>query len=250
MNSNRFPSPFDTDGVRGVSRVELRVVAEPWPWAQARRIDINAHWARAIINRPNYFNGVVHLAKRATFDGDTLTVDLIATDFKSYLFWRETGFADTGVVDPFGSALVQSLDRQSLIVCQRPGNINSGLYYLPGGFIDDCDVEIGADGLAHVDIAKSIAREVLEETGLRVGEDVIADGGFIVTRTGPHMSIAQVLRSVLSGAQLLQRVEGTIAADPDGELAAARLVQQPDDLTDIAMTAYARMLMDHVLTRR
>jgi 8-oxo-dGTP pyrophosphatase MutT (NUDIX family) len=244
-----LPPPFDADGVYRVSNAEFQISERPWMWAASNQAAIEAHWLAACRERSHYFNGTVHLATGGELRDEVFSVQLLKSDFKSYLYWRAQGYPGAGVIDAFGSGLLRSADGCFLLVRQRPGNINSGLAYLPGGFIDDKDVSPASDGSKTIAIAHSIAREVQEETGLVSGSDYSARPGYLVTRAGPHLSFAQMLQSGLPGEALLDRVGKTIAGDPNGELEAAILVKSPDDLTDLAMPAYARLLMGHVFAR-
>ena len=128
---------------------------------------------QATQSNPRYFNGVVHLVDDVRLDGDSASMlRFVRTDFKSYLFWRDQGFPEAGVLDGFGSALIRSSDGHMMLGRQRAGNVNAGLAYPPAGFIDEQDVE--ADG--SIDIAGSVAREVSEETGIDAAALVRDDG--------------------------------------------------------------------------
>ena len=108
-----------------------------WPFAEANKSAIEAHWAKVIQINPRYFNGVVHLVEDMHFDNGVLDASLLKTDFKSYLFWRDQGFPEAGVLDGFGSALIRSSDGHMMLGRQRAGNVNAGLAYPPAGFIDE-----------------------------------------------------------------------------------------------------------------
>jgi 8-oxo-dGTP pyrophosphatase MutT (NUDIX family) len=139
--------------------------------------------------------------------------------------------------------LSRSVDGHIVLGRQRQGYINAGLAYLPGGFIDPRD--IGPDGI--VDIDGSIARELGEETGLSVGEHLIADPGYLLTFSGPLVSIARRFRSPLDSEALCRLIDAHIAADPEAELAAPVVVQERGDLAGLAMPSYAEVLLGHLL---
>ncbi len=247
-------APFDRDGVTTLSRVMLRAdQSAVWPFAIAHAVEIDAHWHAALRTNPDYFNGVVHLVASNCCDGasdgrddgldagQVLRLRLVATEFKAYLYWRDRGYPPAGVVDGFGSGLILSRDGAALVVRQRPGQINSGLFYLPGGFIDHRDV--AADG--DVDIAASVEREVAEETGLQFPR-ASAASKCLVARCGPHLSIAMSYQSGLTSNALLARVQAFIDADPGGELETAMTVRTLADLAGVAVAPYARMVLAHL----
>lgn len=232
------------DRVERVRRVTLRVGARRWAYAHAHKDAIGEHWRIAKAANPGFFNGAIHLIEHVENSPDHLTARLLRTDFMSFLYWRDEGFPEeAGVLDGFGSALIRSAEGHILLGRQRPGNINAGLAYLPGGFIDARDVTDG--GI--IDIAASIAREVQEETGLGAG-DLEAEPGFVVTRTGPHISFAVPYRATLAAEDLKAKIERHIAADPDPELAEIVIVERLSDCHGLAMPHYARVLLADLLT--
>lgn len=231
------------DAVQRVDRVTLRAGDTKWAYAQRHAGEIESHWQKARAVTPTFFNGIIYLIEHIDMSEEHFFGRLIKTDFKSYLFWRDRGFElGAGVVDGFGSALIRSAEGHIILGRQRPGNVNSGLAYLPGGFIDGRDVdEHGA-----VDVAQSVAREVSEETGLGAAE-LDPQPGFLVTRTGAHVSFAVEYRSDLTSDDLAARIAAHIAADPDPELSAVVVIKCAEDCAGVAMPPYAEVLLAHLL---
>jgi len=217
----------------------MKVVAEPWPFADRNAAAIDAYWSARLAENPNFFNGVVHMLHGASIASDVLSGSLARTDFKSYLYWRETGHRDDSVRDAFGSALLRSAEGHVILGKQRPGNINSGQVYLPGGFIDTRDV--AADGM--VDIEASILRELKEETGVAAAE-LQRVPGVLATCAGPIISIAAEFRSLLPAEELQKRIRDHIAAEADPELEDAVIVRSRSELPDLALVLYARQLLE------
>jgi 8-oxo-dGTP pyrophosphatase MutT (NUDIX family) len=229
----------DETRVFTVERVSLQVSEGPWAFAESHAADINAHWQRRLHESPNFFNGTVHILADYTLSGRALlTGRFLRTDFKSFLYWRETGWQDRSVMDAFGSALILSAEGDVLLGRQRAGNLNAGLCYPPGGFIDPRDV--GPDGV--IDIEGSVLREITEETGLDA-RVLRRSGGYVVTLAGPSISIAVPWQSHLSGPALLDEVSRFIAADPDGELSSVVLTAPGEASAALAMPDYARALL-------
>ena len=235
----------ERDRVLHVARCELRVGVGAWPYAEENCSAIEAHWQRAQAANPNYFNGTVHVAVALARRGDALVARFIAAEFKSYLFWRDAGYPPTGIRDGFGSALFVSSDGAYVLGRQRSGNINAGLAYLPGGFIDSRDVDAQGD----IDIAGSILREVKEETGLVPG-DFSVRSGFLVTEQGPQLSFAKCLDVAMPAMELKACIEQHIAADAAAELEDAVIVRALSDLDGLAMAPFARLLLTTLLTNR
>jgi 8-oxo-dGTP pyrophosphatase MutT (NUDIX family) len=230
--------PDASGRVLRIDRCDLRVAGERWAFADRYGAEIDAHWARRKADNPAFFNGTLHLMTRHDLAEGAFTAQLVRTDFKSFLYWRETGAPDRSVADAFGSALLRSVEGHVLLGRQRPGNINGGLAYLPGGFIDARDVvEDGA-----IDIEASIARELAEETGLEPAA-LERTPGFILTFLGPMVSIAAEFRSPLPAEELCAAISAHIAAEADPELAEMVVVRSARDLDGLDVAAYASVLL-------
>lgn len=230
--------------VTRVRDCSLHVVAEDWAFALENAEAIDAHWARRSRENATYFNGIIHLMRRSQIEAGMFHGEFLRTDFKSYLYWRETGFPPAEVLDGFGSALIRSGEGHIVLGRQRAGNINSGLTYLPGGFIDERDV--GERGV--IDIEGSILREVQEETGLS-GGDYLVQPGYILTLDGPMLSMAREIVSPLPAEGLRRRILDHFAGDTSSELTDAVIVRAPEDIDGAAapMHPYAQRLLRRLL---
>jgi hypothetical protein len=230
----------DVTRVFTVSALDLRVVEGRWKFAGQNATQIELHWQRRTAENPNFFNGVVHiLVSYSVSETGCFSGSFVRTDFKSFLYWRETGWMDASVMDAFGSALIFSSDGRALLGRQRKGNLNGDLHYPPGGFIDLQD--IGPDGT--IDLDGSVRREILEETSL--DERVLRRlGGYVVTVAGPVLSIAVPWMATVSENALIGEVVRHIDADPDGELLGVTFVAPGTETSELAMPDYARCLLE------
>jgi 8-oxo-dGTP pyrophosphatase MutT (NUDIX family) len=231
-----------SNGVTSIAALTLRASPLPWDYADRNCAAIEEHWRSVIASGASYFNGTVYLTRDIVCDDTGLSVQLSPVEFKAYLYWRDHGFPDVGMLDGFGSGLIRSADGAIVLVRQRPGNINSGLFYLPGGFIDPRDVS--ADGA--IDICASVVREVQEETGLG-SADLAFDPGFWVTRAGIQLSFAVGLRSSLDSDDVLAQIRLHIRDHPEGELEDALVVRAASDYVGLPMPPYARALLSTIL---
>lgn len=233
-----------TGSVTRVARCALTLSEEPWAYASAQAAAIKAHWDAARRANPGYFDGTVLVmaacAGGAPTDvGGTFTAQFHRTGFKSFLHWRENGYPEAGAADAFGSAILRSREGHVLLGRQSAGNINSGLAYPPGGFIDMRDV--AADGT--IDIAASIARELKEETLLDPAS-LTAMAGFLIVRTGSQVAIGREFRSDLPAEALRAQILAGLAADPDPELADIVIVRNTDSLVGLAVPDFATLALE------
>lgn len=216
----------------------LEVVDEPWPFAAAQRAAIDAHWQARTAANPAFFNGIVHVLCRQSHGAGRFSAAFRQVEFKSFLYWRDHGYPEAGVRDGFGSALIRSAEGHVLLGRQGGGHLNSGLAYLPGGFIDPRDV----DEQGRVDIEASVRRELLEETGLGPA-DLERVPGVIVTRAGPHVSIAVELRSPLAAEALRSRILTHLGRVDQSELVDIVVVRGGDELRPEEMPVFTAVLL-------
>jgi len=224
---------------------ELKLAPQVWNYQIDNAAGIDRHWHRQRAENPQMFNGVVHVLARGRWDRSNFYGELLATDFKSYLHWRDAGFPSAGVLDAFGSALIRSAEGHVILGRQRAGNINGGIAYLPGGFIDARDVTPSGA----IDIAASILRELHEETGQRP-EDFRIMPGFLLTSWNAQLSIALELVSPLTSDDLRERIMQHIAADPDSELVDAVIVRSAADAREAGSHPYAEVLLEWLFAER
>lgn len=224
-----------------VSACDLRAVDRSWAFAGSNAEAIDFHWDKRRTENPNFFDGRIYMLAEHTLDNATLRGQFFETGFKQFLYWRDHGSPEAGVRDAFGSALLRGADGGVLLGYQRPGNVNTGYAYVPGGFIDARDV----DGSGRIDIAASTAREILEETGL-VAAELEQQPGFILTLLERQMSIAVEYRSHLPAAALRERVMAHLDADTASELSHVVVVSNMADLASLEVAPYTRVLLAHI----
>src|SRR5580704_10443121 len=148
--------------IHRVTTLDLKVRPFDWPFAAARRGEIDAHFAEKQREKPELWNGRVLLGRNTLRTGERLAADYFETDFASFLAWRDWGFPDMSVFNGFGMGALRSSDGAFVLGEMGPHTANAGRVYFPSGTPDLDDIRDGA-----VDIAGSVAREVEEETGLK-----------------------------------------------------------------------------------
>ena len=107
------------DGVEIVSVCNLRLVPQSWAFAHDNAAAIDAHWATRSKANPGYFNGEIHLLRDAHTSGGAFTASFVQTDFKSYLYWRESGYPAAQATDAFGSAILRAAEGYVLLGRRR-----------------------------------------------------------------------------------------------------------------------------------
>ncbi|MBR1215338.1 NUDIX hydrolase [Bradyrhizobium sp. JYMT SZCCT0180] len=210
--------------IHRVNSLDLPVESWSWPFAAARRAEIDAHFAEAQRDNPQLWNGRVLLGRHPVFAGGHLTASYFETDFASFLAWRDWGFPDRGVFNGFGMGALRCADGAFVLGEMGQHTSNAGRIYFPSGTPDLDDVRDGA-----LDISGSVARELEEETGLVPGE-YRSDPDWHCVYTGPALAMIRLLHVDISGEALRSRIEANLALQQSPELSAIHLVRDMRDL--------------------
>jgi 8-oxo-dGTP pyrophosphatase MutT (NUDIX family) len=210
--------------IHRVTALDLDFRPKPWPFADARRADIAAHFAIKQREKP-IWNGRVLLGRNPAFTQGRLGADYFETDFASFLAWRDWGFPDAEVFNGFGMGALRSADGAFLLGEMSQHTSNAGRIYFPSGTPDLDDISGSA-----VDIAGSVAREVEEETGL-TSADYRPHPHWDCVVSGAAIAMIRILDVDMAGERLRGRIEANLARQQQPELCALHLVRGVNDLT-------------------
>jgi hypothetical protein len=213
----------------------------PWPFADENRPAIEAHWARLLAAKPKLFNGRVLLLHRWAIEGGTFRGAYLDTDYASFLALRDLGFPDKGKRNCFSMAALQAADGAFLLGEMGAHTANAGAVYFAAGTPDLDDVVEG-----RVDLARSVTRELGEETGLDPATLVIAPGWTMVAQ-GPRIALMRRMVSPLASGDLARRIEAFLASETEPELARMHVVRSLDDVPADRMPPFQLAYLRHVL---
>jgi len=210
--------------IHRVTALDLMLRNRPWPFADARRAEIDAHFAAQQRAKPSLWNGRVLLGRDPVFAGGRLSANYFETDFASFLAWRDWGFPDGEIFNGFGMGALLANDGAFVLGEMGQHTANPGRIYFPSGTPDLNDIKQDS-----VDIAGSVMREREEETGLSAA-DCRADADWYCVYTGPALAMIRILRVDMPGEALRQQLEANLARQHDPELVAIHLVRSRADL--------------------
>jgi 8-oxo-dGTP pyrophosphatase MutT (NUDIX family) len=229
--------------IHRVTALDLTVRPSLWSFAQTQRADIEAHFAREQRAKPQLWNGRILLARNPGFTEGQFTADYFETDFASFLAWRDWGFPDSEVFNGFGMGALRSADGAFVLGEMGQHTANAGRIYFPSGTPDLDDVRDGA-----VDIAGSVAREVLEETGLS-DADYTASPHWDCVVSGAAIAMIRILNVDMPGEALRARIEANLARQRQPEFSAVHLVHGTGDLS-AAMPRFVTALIEREFSTR
>ena len=211
--------------IHRVTALDLSLRPRPWPFADQRRADIDAHFAIKQREKPNLWNGRILLGYSPDFTAGRFSADYFEADFASFLAWRDWGFPDRGVFNGFGMGALRCSDGAFVLGEMGRHTANAGRIYFPSGTPDLDDLSDGA-----VDMPGSVAREVLEETGLS-GADYQAAPHWDCVVSGTAVAMIRILNVDLTGEALRERIEANLARQHQPEFVATHLVRGVSDFT-------------------
>jgi 8-oxo-dGTP pyrophosphatase MutT (NUDIX family) len=222
-----------------LDRLELRYTRQPWAFAEARRAEIDAHFAGLCRDNPHLWNGQVLLLRDYSLGQAVLRGAYLQTDFASFIAWRDWGFPDATIRNCFGQAALRSADGAFLLGIMGGHTANAGKMYFVGGTPDPHDV-VGDT----VDLSGSVARELTEETGLTLA-DAAPEPGWHAVFSGARIAMLKVLNAPEPAAVLRERVLEFLGREAHPELADVAIVRGPADL-DGRMPDFVSAFLQHV----
>ena len=211
--------------IHRVTTLDLGLSLWSWPFAEARRGDIAAHFAAKQSEKPELWNGRLLLARNPVFTAGRFSADYFETDFASFLAWRDWGLPDESVFNGFGMGALRCRDGAFVLGEMGRHTANAGRIYFASGTPDLDDIRGDA-----VDIAGSVAREVEEETGLTPADYRAAPHWDCVV-SGRAIAMIRMLNVDVSGEELRATIDANLARQTQPELVAMHLVRGVSDLT-------------------
>jgi 8-oxo-dGTP pyrophosphatase MutT (NUDIX family) len=223
-----------------LTRLDLRFEPAPWRFALERRTDIDAHFAKLRLDKPEMWNGRVLLMRRGEIADGVLAGAYLETDFASFISWRDWGYPDKSVRNCFPMAALRSSDGAFLLAVMGAHTATAGQIYFAAGTPDPNDV-VGET----VDLEGGVMRELTEETGLSLA-DVDPEPGWHATPLGQRLALMKIVQAREDAISLQSRIRAFLAGQEQPELADIRIVRSVQDL-DPGMPAYVAAFLAHRL---
>ena len=207
-----------------LTRLDLRFEPAPWPFADQRRAEIDAYFAKLRVERPEMWNGRVLLLRRGEISDGVLSGAYSEVDFASFIAWRDWGFPDKAIRNCFAMAALRSSDGAFLLGVMGGHTATAGQIYFPAGTPDLNDV----DGDT-VDLERGVIRELIEETGLGPA-DFSAEQGWSAMALGQRLALMKVVQARDSATTLHERIRAFLASQKQPELSNIHIVRSVNDL--------------------
>jgi len=231
LHDSEAQGPSSVPSVFHIDRLEFSLVPKPWPFADARRAEIDAWFAGMRRVKPALWNGRVLMLHHHVLEHGVMRGQFLETDYASFAAWKHWGRPNAGVCDCFSAAAVRTSDGAFLLGVMGAQTINAGRIYFPCGTPDPKDIFDGK-----VDFEHSVRRELLEETGLAMNM-FSPEPGWTTVVDGPLIAQIKVLRARESAKALHTQILAFLAREKTPELSDIRIIYGPGDL-DPAMPRF------------
>jgi 8-oxo-dGTP pyrophosphatase MutT (NUDIX family) len=226
--------------ILSLTDVDLRFEPRPWRFAEERRDEIAAHFAKLRTDKPELWNGRLLLMSSWTVEGSVFRGAYFETDFASLLAWRDFGFPDTATFNCFGMAALRSADGAYLLGEMAPTTANAGRIYFPAGTPDLDDIRDGK-----VDLAGNVMRELAEETGLTAADVDVSDE-WVCLFHGQRIAMMRAMQAREDAAVLRERMREHAARDPHQELSDIHIVRSLSDVDEARMPPWIGAYFRHI----
>jgi 8-oxo-dGTP pyrophosphatase MutT (NUDIX family) len=220
---------------------DAEILLESWSWRFAldRREEIARHFTKLQSERPGVWNGRVLLLNRFAIRDRVLHGACFETNFASLCAWRDWMPSDSGAYNFFAAAALQAADGAYLVGEMASDTAAAGRIYFPCGTPEPDD--IGAGGA--FDLTGNLRRELLEETGIEVGELTAAQGWNLVQDRG-FIGLLKRVTAQQTADELRRRILSNLAQQTRPEFTDIHIVRGPADL-DPRMPLFVVAFLEH-----
>jgi len=207
-----------------LDRVEITLAPWAWDFAARHRAEIDRHFAALQRERAQIWNGRVVLLNRCAIGDGVLRGSCFETDYASFIAWREWGFPDRGVYNFFAAAALRAADGAYLLGEMAPYTAGAPQLCFPCGTPEPDDVDAGGA----CDLGGNLSRELMEETGINIGE-LDAALGWTAVRDRGYLALIKRLTARENAGELRARILRHLACDAHPEFSDIRVVRGPAD---------------------
>ncbi len=216
-----------------------------WAWAEQNRSLIEANWKRRTADKPKMFNGRVLLLRNVEFEQDQCRNTYFETSYADFVAWIDSGYPDRSIANGFAMGALRGSDGAFICGVMGAHTTNAGRVYFAAGTPDLSDLR--PDGT--VDLASSLTRELIEETGLQENEFHVDDEWIIVQRW-PTMALLRMVTLPMTAEEGARLIRANIAKDPEPELQDVRIIRRVDDIDPKTMPLFLQSFFEWVFTHR
>jgi hypothetical protein len=179
------------------------------------------------------FNGRVLLLGDISITSDVCRSVYFEVDYADLVAWIDMGYPDPSVGNGFAMGALRGSDGAFICGVMADHTVNAGRVYFAAGTPDRSDLR--TDG--SVDLAGSLTRELIEETGLHEGDYTVSDEWIVVQRW-PTVAMMRMVTLDVPAEEGAAVIRARIAAQDLPELQGVRIVRDLGDIDPAAMPLF------------
>ncbi len=185
---------------------------------------IGQNWQLELQARPTVFDGTVVLLSEFGYAGRRLFGRCHAVRYSTFLYWRRER-AGTAA-HAFAHPVLVAKDNALVAIRMAAHTVNAGKVYFAAGSFEPEDFPDG-----RVDLHHNMAREVLEETGLDLGQ---ARRGALCHALSTEKGTVIFRRYHLDmpANDIAARIKVFVSGESEPEIEGPVIIRNPDDLPD------------------
>ena len=206
-----------------LDHVEVTVEPWSWPFATARRADIDAHFADLRRRQTALWNGRALMLHSYAVDNGMLTATAFEADYASLCAWRDWGFADRTVLNFFAPAALRAVDGAYVLGEMAAYTSGAGEITFPCGTPEPEDISGRS-----VDLLRHIRREITEETGL-IADELECEPGWSLVRDQNYLALMKRFFSSQTADELCARINSYLESQTQPEFSGVWIVRGPAD---------------------
>lgn len=234
-------SPDMTSKIVQVEKVALLLTDGPLGYGVRHAAAIATEFAAAQAGNPHLFNGGFFLFSRPRVEVGRFRAEATATDYATFLHWRNSGWPDVGLAHIFPVGAVVTRDRRLLLGRMGATTVNAGRFYPPSGSFDPSDLT--CDG--RIDPLANILREIGEEVG------IAADGwprrdDWLVIPHGPRIALVSVIEAPFDSSDLDAEIQAHLGGEAIPELGGFEFRAFDQPLPAEQTVGYVNALLAHL----
>ena len=221
------PSSAPDVEIAALDDAQISLETWQWPFTTERRGEIDQHFSRLQQERSGVWNGRVLLMHRHDISGRVLRGACFETDYASLCAWRDWQLPDRSVCNFFVAAALRADDGAYLVGEMASDTAAAGLLYFPCGTPEPDDIDAGGV----FDSVGNLRRELLEETGLEVG-DLEPEPGWTMVRDRGYVALLKRVTATQNAEALRARIMDHIASEARPELVDMHILRGTADFNE------------------
>ena len=197
-----------------IKDIDIVVEEGDVPELSRHEAEIDANWRAETAANPHLFNGRLITLHAVSLEDGVVRARGKIIPYAYHLWWRRQSVPPP-TCHSFAMAVIVSSDNEIIAIRMSQTTANAGKVYCASGSLEEDDILDGK-----IDIDANMAREVAEETGLRLSE-FSAGPDYFCAHARQCIMFYRFFRSTLDSSALIGLIQDHMRHDEEKEIDAA-----------------------------